>query len=1215
VGFIVASTLLGNRVTATRNPLRGHMLGMRICILVSTFFVVQIVKINAQEVPPLPSSVDARVPANSPLVTDTRNLHRYWWTSQFQYGMRNNPDSFRDTVFIGYYGAPAKSEADMRVINDKIMAYGKLLPGYGTGFGFVEQFAKDARTWPDGIEGRKAEVTKILNRCPSCFEEFANEAYDVLLKGRAGLQLTNDEKAFYTQLSQMVDEGKFLDVDASFKALEQRANPIDVVDWRSDRETTILNAMANLSADDFIRLMSSSQKTRTLLQQVAGNLNEFKNESSVALGETKYTLAELYSLTLSEKDRMDRQQKLDREFAEADATVALIGLVLRIVSPAEAPQFTKIASASSQIYKTLAAFDPKNTSTIVLMGGLSTGILAFIDAVSDVGRNAETEYIMSALEAIQQELHALQLSVIQLDVRVQTLLTAVARLEQNSTLQYSSLRNAMWDLSSSLSDSEVKAWNKEREDISVQLTNNLSACRSRIPVGWRYLSGDVLLREFYKQTCLRPILAVATLDARRPSLAAIGESEMLRDDEVEKFDLLMRSAAPAEMWIPQLRRELPTSLDIHRPDGTTVWATGDAPDDSLPRLDVDVWYQAVITYVELRNMVPDFLPDANQDAELIRLDKDMRGVGSALNDALKRRLNELRFAAAIDSYQQSAKSLLDALTKLADNFLQTKGDVWCSAEAVHAIRQRNDQPTADWLENSCIESRGELRAVSRATIAAPDQWPLYHGGGGLLAPDLLLLRAEVGIALDHIASVETSTDGLPKSDGAVKLAASQREPIQLGKPGWVSPDEEALSEGVRFLEQALHASYVVRQDTVPYSLNVSLPEILSQDLLKCIFPIISHAYSKDSSEYQEARRCGLTALPGCLQVSETSQLMDFQYKTCDLPGSMLPESDKPYDVIGFITTVRGERVADHMQAAIGLRNHGSSDIEGVGSYCSVRPVNARLNCLRGDPPKQDWRQDYQTTIVGLKEDGALSKDASFSNSHQLKTGRVQVRESMHLAGLGWAAYQTEPLLSSTRRDFAVFLGNHEANLRPYYQALNQAYVKLLSVVILHLQESAPQSEGVRSLIASPISGREISHSVSNGLLPEKLLTRLLLADDHWVLPFPNLSRVAFRFSRVPLEHLSCTPLRDDFYSVNNKQLIEAVEPREPGPDEQPLLNDDLYCRAWDELLKPQQEQIKATGHAVFPRGSRILEDGLAYLAGQSNEESLRRLRDEVTQGH
>ena len=168
--------------------------------------------------------------------------------------------------------------------------------------------------------------------------------------------------------------------------------------------------------------------------------------SGTTSGNTRGALSVLYAQALSDRDRAERQQLLDRQFAEADASVALVGLFLRIVSPHEAPRFMRVASATVQIYKTLAAFDPRTSSKVVLFGGVATGILAFADAISEIERNAETEYIMSALAAIRQELHELQLSITELDVRVRTLLTAVERLEQNSTLQYSSLRNVMWDL-------------------------------------------------------------------------------------------------------------------------------------------------------------------------------------------------------------------------------------------------------------------------------------------------------------------------------------------------------------------------------------------------------------------------------------------------------------------------------------------------------------------------------------------------------------------------------------------------------------------------------------------------------------------------------------------------------------------------------------------------------------------------------------------------
>ena len=121
-------------------------------------------------------------------------------------------------------------------LNDVVIRYGKHIPGLGTGYGLLEEFVKDGRNWPGGMEHQKDRVTAILNRCPECWNAFAGEAYDILRRGKAGEKLSADETVFYNSLSKMVDLGKFLSADASYRSLIERANPNDVVTWRSKND-------------------------------------------------------------------------------------------------------------------------------------------------------------------------------------------------------------------------------------------------------------------------------------------------------------------------------------------------------------------------------------------------------------------------------------------------------------------------------------------------------------------------------------------------------------------------------------------------------------------------------------------------------------------------------------------------------------------------------------------------------------------------------------------------------------------------------------------------------------------------------------------------------------------------------------------------------------------------------------------------------------------
>ena len=100
--------------------------------------------------------------------------------------MRNDPQSFRDIVFLRYYGSYGKTVGDQRKLNDALIRYGKHIPGLGTGYGLLEEFVKDGRNWPGGMEHQKDQVTAILNRCPECWDAFAGEAYDILRRGKAG---------------------------------------------------------------------------------------------------------------------------------------------------------------------------------------------------------------------------------------------------------------------------------------------------------------------------------------------------------------------------------------------------------------------------------------------------------------------------------------------------------------------------------------------------------------------------------------------------------------------------------------------------------------------------------------------------------------------------------------------------------------------------------------------------------------------------------------------------------------------------------------------------------------------------------------------------------------------------------------------------------------------------------------------------------------------
>ena len=116
-------------------------------------------------------------------------------------------------------------------------------------------------------------------------------------------------------------------------------------------------------------------------------------------------------------------------------------------------------------------------------------------------------------------------------------------------------------------------------------------------------------------------------------------------------------------------------------------------------------------------------------------------------------------------------------------------------------------------------------------------------------------------------------------------------------------------------------------------------------------------------------------------------------------------------------------------------------------------------------------------------------------------------------------------------------------------------------------------------------------------------------DEQWIAPFPFLSRARERFGDVLFQHFLCVPLREDFESGH--QRIEAVKPRNDSDAQKFPLTEDLFCQTWQQLVGPLQEEFKSQGWALFPRGSRMLGDGLAYLAGQLNEQRLHTLHIDV----
>ena len=1146
--------------------------------------------------PKTPTSVDAKMPAGDGLIsTGVRTLHEYWWTSQFKASLGASPDNLRDAVYLRYYGSLGKAEADQRKLNDNIIRYGKHVPGLGTGMSLFEEFAKDARKWDGGIEAKKSAVAEILNRCPECLDEFAHQSYDLLRTKKRGGVLSTEELPYAAYLDSLVGTGKLLDGDASIRSLVQRSNPNDVQTWRSSMELRLLKALSKANASQFDKLMHDDESLRSLLTANGTDISQLVAKFSTETAELKSQIHRLYEVQEDEQKKKLAQQQFEGAFSDANATVYLVGTLLSLQSPTQAKQFVGVATASLSAAKAIEAYilNPKTISEVAMAATVVGAVVAIVDIMASSPRNPENEYVIRLLCDIKIELDEIKVAVNRLDYRVDVALSGIARLQADSAAQFSALRTALYELSAQLSDKELADWQKSRESYLRKVADTLSLCRIKFPTKWSWKKTANQRQEEFKTTCLLPILLVAERDAVTANVQMIPFADMKRDDQIDKFRAAI-GLVPNETWIPLLAGALPRKGDQVTSGGVSVYLTGGEPyPDDAVKLDVQIWHAAVVAYTELLSFVPDL--SLKSDAELERLDSSIRARGLSLEAFLNRRSTTSRLEASVESYRQSSEDLLSAIHSLSTRFIQRKLGVWCSNDSLSLAMQNQGEWRSRWLEAECkvaTQRPGTSRTVNPFNAV---EAPAYRTGGDIFNPELLVFYPDVVF----IASLYRNTDS--------KRFESLR-PLQPGVSGWNSPDDVALLRGLRALAQArMVLELTDRSKSNVFDLSVKLPPVKGNSLSDLEACALKHDDMEPRARWEY---CFKNTLVGCIEIAEGSPFDSFKYMSCGnfTHGTPKMREENNFPIIssvpGILKKTLDEQVPVHLASAASMRDNGPLRLYGPGNYCSARPKGSDpTNCGLGSPPTTPWRSDFVSNIKGIDPAGTFDGNGTYRVSHQLGDGDTIVTEGFDVGAMADLLNDLGPQLADLRHEWYDYINsqNSSAVLNPLYARQNQAYAMLLAQTFITLQSAAVKSSALDSFVTAPISGAEIAKSFVAGRPAEQLSLRLLLRDKLWWIPFPTMDR--FHDAILNADELSCTPFSEVFGFQG--ETVQILTRRQTG-SLPTTYGTDLYCNMWQSQLDRPRDALGIR----FPTNSRLLSEGLGYLAGQRNDEYVTRLHSD-----
>lgn len=1153
-----------------------------------------------------PTSVDAKTPvADGYISSDARTMHEYWWTSQFKASMRANPDSLRDGVYLRYYGSTGQTQADLQKVNDNIIRYGKHVPGLGTGLGLFEEFAKDARKLDGGIEQKKAAVAEIINRCPGCLDEFAKESYELLRAKKGGAALSADDKPYTDLLDSMVAGGKILDADSSLRALIERANPIDVQNWRSNEELLVLNRMSKASAAEFKALMLDDRALKKLITDTGISMKTLTDRYATDTENLKSGIAKVYQLLADERAQKLAKQQLDQDFANADASAYLIGTLLSLQSPRAAGQFLGVTRATLSAAKAIQeyALNPKTGSELVMAASVVGSVVAIVGIMNATQRDPESEYVVTLLNQIKAELESVKVSITRLDYRLDVILNGIARLEASSTAQFSALRTAIYELSAQLSDSELRDWQSKRESASRKAADTLSLCRTAYPSPWSWKKATPQRQDYFKTMCLLPLLFVADRDAVEVNAGQISSSDLARDDQIDKFNAGL-GLLPNETWIPLLAAAIPRREDQLGADGSVAYLTGGEPyaDDSV-KSDVPIWHQAVSVYLELLAYVPDFPRTSNP--EIDRLHTSVQARGLRLDAFLQKRLTNLRLEAAVESYRQSSEDLMKALRLHTVAFLMSQRDVRCSRDSLDDASKVQGEWRSRWLNAECSLATRSPGITGETNPFGSVEPPNFRVGGDILNPEILLFYPDV-LA---IAKLYATAD-------ATRSKSLRR--LKTGASGWNSPDEAALLAGLRSLAQAEALFNLTASGTPRYSFDVTLPEndanVLRNKVGDCYLKESTNRGSNSFSEIAQVWNfCFKNTLAGCVKFSHAGPFDNFAYSSCgnftrgtptiDEDNSDGNNGTKTLAIGAILRTTLLDAVPLHLASAASLRDWGPLELFGSGNFCAGRPAGfaKSAGCGLDQLPTASWRTDFSSKIAGLDSGGNFVGGSSYTMSHQLAQPETKITELFDIGAMEQALAFMSTDLAQLRLQWLNYLKAQDSasGLRPLYARHNRAYAILMSQTLLTLQSSAIKSPALNAFISAPISGAEVAKSLVAGFPDEQLSLRLLLRDKLWRVPFPTVDR--FNASIRDADELSCTPL-DQVYNINGS-ATKIMTPRSTGdlPDEYGL---DLYCQMW----KAQLDRPKSAFGYVFQTNARLLTEGLEFFAGYHNDEFVQGLR-------
>lgn len=1171
----------------------------------------------AQESQRIPISVNATVPARDGLISkDARGFHKLWWTSQFKQGVRSNPDGVRELAFRRYMGPSGQYAENMKTVNDAIIRYGKHVPGYGTGFGFIEEFAKDSRKWEGGIEEKKTALASAVNRCPECLDHLAAESYEIMRKQAAGKSLSRDEQVFYDGLKELVNSGTFLGVTASHKALIERSNPNDVNTWRFHRQAAILSMLSNLSEAQFRKLMTESSELKHLFSQ---NLADLKDGVKSGFLSVRDTLDEVKQTVSDKQQRESNIRQLEQQLFEAGATVTLVGTLFRLSGREdEGGKVVGVANATLSAYQAIKLHleDPQRMSRLAASATTMNSFLLVVEIVGSLSRDDENQYVMQALTGIRDQIRSLQTAVERIDKRLAALATAVDLLEQNSNAQYSSLSSAIHRVIDMETGEQFRDWKTEREKVLEEIIVTLSRCRGNFPAGWSYSSARSEARANYRIQCLLPLLQKAVYAASRPGLMEVPKTDMSQEGQARLLDLSVDRGLPIELWIAQVGASLPS---IHK--------SLDGAEASTPPslFDVEIWYEAVRAYAAARTIAPTYAPSATreEDRELYELERTAWNLGQNLDEWLRARLTTQRFNIAVESYRVAAMKMLEGIIATSEAFMEQKRAVWCTSDSLKHLIGDNPPSHGPWIANACELAVGD-RSTSFVWRAGEKQFVLSKGGP-LFPVDILILTE------DFVDVATRISQGKPATPGGVGSSAEKQ--LIIGRSGWFSTNEQVLLHGLRTVSSA-HT--VLRQLMHQTGYSDASPFVATLPTLKgtpefwdCVrdqnMLLQSQELNKEHEELEASalKTCSDSALGGgCTEFSHSMPLLNFKFKRCD--GPIILE-DYHFEKEIFKTRVRARydwraplvdvtnyRNSNSGKQSFGLRRYGISAAIGPGDYCEFRPKAETEQCII-DPPWRDrpLRSDYVVSIVGIGNNGVFSKEATFRKDNELATPDYQVEETFYLGHL----YTTissiyEPLLQ-LRGEWVDFLAkaDTEKQLRPLYNNLNRAYSHLLIHAQLHLQMSVLKSDGLSGLINLPISGDEIARAIRAGQIPPGLAKRLLIANDSWKGPFPNILQMKATHTSQLLS-FGCAAQTQD---INFDGDVTGILVRRRN---KPEAGSDLYCRFWQEQFEARQADVQDGGpllgfHIIFPRGSLFLKEGLGHLAHLQNVQVVKDLKREL----